>query len=127
MHIAECSDHLEFDDDLVLDYQVGGEFANDHVIVKDDNPPLLGGAEPGLSRLVGKDIPIDHFSEPAAERIANPESTPNDPRRSATPTTPQKAARVRRSETNLSAGATHLPHCDGAEVPSIHADIGLPR
>ena len=29
MHIAQRADDLEFDDDLVLDQQVGGKFAND--------------------------------------------------------------------------------------------------
>jgi hypothetical protein len=46
--------HVEFDDDLVLDQQVGGKFANDNVVVKDDDPPLLDGAEPALSHFVGE-------------------------------------------------------------------------
>jgi hypothetical protein len=34
---------------------------------------------PELSHLVGKGIFGNLFNEPMAERIANPESTPNDP------------------------------------------------
>jgi hypothetical protein len=37
MHIAQRADDLEFDDDLVLDQQVGGKFANDNVVAKDDD------------------------------------------------------------------------------------------
>ena len=49
MHVAQRADDLEFDDDTVLDQQVGGKFANDNVVVKDDDSPLLDGAEPALS------------------------------------------------------------------------------
>jgi hypothetical protein len=31
MHVAQRADHIEFDDDLVLDQEVGGIFADDHV------------------------------------------------------------------------------------------------
>ena len=46
MHVAQRADDLEFDDDTVLDQQVGGKFADDNVVVKDDDPPMLDGAEP---------------------------------------------------------------------------------
>jgi hypothetical protein len=48
MHIAQPADHLKFNDDLILDQEVGGKFANNHVVIKDDDCPLLNGAEPGL-------------------------------------------------------------------------------
>jgi hypothetical protein len=48
MHLAQCAGHLEFDDDLVIDYQVGGLFADSHVVVKDHDSPSLHDAEPGL-------------------------------------------------------------------------------
>ena len=79
MHIAQRADDLEFDDDLVLDQQVGGKFANDNVVVKDDDSPLLDGAEPALSHFVGEGVLVDLFNEPMTERIGNPESAPNDP------------------------------------------------
>jgi hypothetical protein len=44
MQVAQRADHLEFDDDLVLDQEVGGIFANNHVVIKDDDSPLLDGA-----------------------------------------------------------------------------------
>jgi hypothetical protein len=56
MHVTQRADHLEFDDDLVLDDHVGGIIANDHVVVKDHDSPLLDDAEPGLPHLVGKGI-----------------------------------------------------------------------
>jgi hypothetical protein len=34
MHNAQCTDDLEFNDDLILGHQVGGAFANDRVGVK---------------------------------------------------------------------------------------------
>jgi hypothetical protein len=49
-------DDLEFDDNLVLDQQFGGEFANDHAVVKDNASPLPNRAEPALSHLVAKGI-----------------------------------------------------------------------
>ena len=79
MHVAQRGDDLEFDDDLVLDQQVGGKFANDNVVVKDDDPPLLDGAEPALSHFVGEGVLVDLFNEPMTERIGDPESTPDDP------------------------------------------------
>ena len=79
MHIAQRADDLEFDDYLVLDQQVGGKFANHNVVVKDDDPPLLDGAEPALSHFVGEGVLVHLFNEPMTERIGNPESTPNDP------------------------------------------------
>jgi hypothetical protein len=79
MHVAQRADHLEFDDDLVLDQEVSGKFANDHVVVKDHDFSLLDGAEPTLSHFVGKGILIDLFNEPMTERIGNPESAPDDP------------------------------------------------
>jgi hypothetical protein len=41
MHFAQRGNHLKFGDDLVLDQQAGGIFANDHAIAKDDGTPLL--------------------------------------------------------------------------------------
>jgi hypothetical protein len=79
MHVAQRGDYLEFDDDLVLDYQVGGIFADNHVVVKDYDTPLLDDAEPGLSHLVGKGVLVDLFNEPMTERVGNPESTADDP------------------------------------------------
>jgi hypothetical protein len=64
MHVAQRGDHLEFDDDPVLDQEVGGIFANDHVVTDDDSSLLDG---------------VEVFNEPTTERIANPESTTNDP------------------------------------------------
>ena len=48
MHVAQRFDDFEFDDDLILDHQVGGILANDHVVVKDHDAPLLDDTEPGL-------------------------------------------------------------------------------
>ncbi|MGD0108610.1 MAG: hypothetical protein ABSC06_31905 [Rhodopila sp.] len=79
MHVAQRVDHLEFDDDLVLDEEVGGEFANDQVIVKDNGSPLLDGAGPALSHLMGEHVLVYLFNETMTERIGNPESTPDDP------------------------------------------------
>jgi hypothetical protein len=56
MHVAQRRDHLEFDDDLVLDYQVGGIFADDHAVVNDHDSPLPDDAKPRLARLVGKGV-----------------------------------------------------------------------
>jgi hypothetical protein len=57
MHVAQRCDHLEFDDDLVLD---------DQVVVKDHDSPLLDDPETGLSHLVGKGVLVDLFNEPMA-------------------------------------------------------------
>ncbi len=54
VHVAQRPCHLEFDHDLGLDHEVGGLFANDHVVVKDNDSPLLDDAEPALWQLVGK-------------------------------------------------------------------------
>jgi hypothetical protein len=56
MHVAQRTDDLAFDDDLVLDRQVSCKFANDNVVVKDDYSPLLDGAEPPLSHFVGEGV-----------------------------------------------------------------------
>jgi hypothetical protein len=45
MHVAPRSDHLEFDDDMVLDYQVG-LIANNSADVKDHDPPLQDWTSP---------------------------------------------------------------------------------
>jgi hypothetical protein len=79
MPVAQRADHLEFDDDLVLDQEVGGLFANDHVVIKDDDSPLLDDAEPALAHLVSQGVLVNLFNEPLTERIGNPESVPNDP------------------------------------------------
>jgi hypothetical protein len=79
MPVAQRGDHLEFDDDLVLDQEVGGIVANDHVVIKDDASPLLHGAEPTFSHLPGKGVLVNLFNERMTERIGNPESTLNDP------------------------------------------------
>ena len=80
MHVAQRADDLEFDDDMVLDQQVGGKFADDNVVVKDNDFPLLDGAEPGTFAFRGRGRSLVHlFNEPMTERIGNPESTPNDP------------------------------------------------
>jgi hypothetical protein len=76
MQVAQRADHLEFDDDLVLDQEGGGKFANDHAVVNDDASPLLGDAELGLSHLVGKRVLMDLVNEPMAERIGNRETHP---------------------------------------------------
>ena len=49
MHVAQRGDDLEFDDDLGLYYRIGGIFADDHVVGKDPDSPLLDDAESGLS------------------------------------------------------------------------------
>jgi hypothetical protein len=79
MHVAQRADHLEFEDDLVLDQEVGGKFANDNVVVEDTDSALLDGAEPALSDLVGKGVVVDLFNEPMTERIGDPESASDDP------------------------------------------------
>jgi hypothetical protein len=56
MHVTQRAGHLGFDDDQILDYQADGIFANDYVVVKDHDSPLLDDAEPGLPHLVGKGI-----------------------------------------------------------------------
>jgi hypothetical protein len=78
MHVAQRAGCLEFDDDQVLDQAADGEFANDHVVVKNDSP-LLDSTKPALSHLVGKAIFGNLFNQPMSERIGNPESAPNDP------------------------------------------------
>jgi hypothetical protein len=62
-----------------LDQEVGGQFANDHVVVNDHDSPLLHDAEPGLSHLVGEGVLIDLFNEPMTKRVGNPECTADDP------------------------------------------------
>jgi hypothetical protein len=79
LHVAQRGDNLAFDDDLVLDDQVGGIFADDHVVAKDHDSPLLDDAEPRLSRLVGKGVLVDLFNEPMTERIGDPERSADDP------------------------------------------------
>jgi hypothetical protein len=78
MHVAQRGDYLKFDDDLILDHQVGSIFAGDHVVVKDHDSPLLDDAEPGLSHFVGKGVFVDLFNEPMTERIGDPERTSDD-------------------------------------------------
>ncbi len=78
MHVAQRTDDLEFDDDLVLDRQVGGKFANDNVVVKDDYSPLLDGAEPALSHFVGEGV-VHLFNEPMTERTPSPARSINVP------------------------------------------------
>ncbi len=41
MYIAQRAHNFEFDDDLILDQQVGGLFANNHLVAKDHDPPPL--------------------------------------------------------------------------------------
>ncbi len=79
MHGAQPGDHFEFDDDLILDQQVGCIFADNHVVVEEHDPPLLHDAEPGLSHLMRKGVLIDLLNEPMTERTGNAKSTPNDP------------------------------------------------
>jgi hypothetical protein len=79
MLVAQAADHLAFNDDLVLAQEVGGIFANDYVIAKDDDSLLLDGAEAGLPHLVGKGIFGKLFNEPKTERIGSLKGTPNDP------------------------------------------------
>jgi hypothetical protein len=50
--------------------------ANDHVVIKDDDSPLLDDAEPALAHLVSKGVLVNRFNEPMTERIGNPESAP---------------------------------------------------
>src|SRR5476651_599789 len=71
MPVAQRADHLEFDDDLVLDQEVGGLFANDHVVIKDDDSPLLDDAEPALAHLVSKGVLVNLFNEPMTERMSS--------------------------------------------------------
>jgi hypothetical protein len=75
MYVAQRADHLGFDDNLVLDQEVGSEFVNDHAVVKDADSPLLDRAEPAPSHFVGQGIFGKLFNEPMTERIGNPEST----------------------------------------------------
>jgi hypothetical protein len=79
VHVAQWGNHLKFGDDLVLDQQAGGIFANDHAIARDDGAPLLNRAEPELSHLVGKGFFVNLFNEPRSGRVGNPERTRNDP------------------------------------------------
>nr|WP_254073051.1 hypothetical protein [Acidisphaera sp. S103] len=79
MRVAQRADELEFDDELILDYEVGGIFADKHVVVKDYDSPLLQNAESGLSHLMRKGFLVDLFNESVTERISNPKSSPNDP------------------------------------------------
>jgi hypothetical protein len=79
MHTGQCADHLEFDDDLILDQQFSDIFANDHVVMKYADSPLLDNAEPALSHLMGKGILTGFLNEPMTQRIGTLESTPNDP------------------------------------------------
>jgi hypothetical protein len=79
VQVAQPSNHLKFNDNLVLDQKIGGLFANDHVVVKDDDTPLLNDTQPAFSHLVGQGILIDLFNKPGTQCIGNPERTPNDP------------------------------------------------
>jgi hypothetical protein len=109
MQVAQRSERLEFDDDL-------GIFANDHIIVKYDNPPLLDDSEPRLSHLVGNGIPIDHFNEPKAERIGNPESTPNDLLGSPAPTAENPLHPSASRLSGLKPALASVPTPDGARM-----------
>jgi hypothetical protein len=80
MHVAQPGDHLEFDDDLILDQEAGGLVANDHVVIKDNAPPLLDDAKPAFAHLVSQSVLGNLVNEPITERVGNPESAPNDPR-----------------------------------------------
>jgi hypothetical protein len=79
LEVAQRPDPLEFDDDLILDQEVGDKFANNHVLLKDHDSPLLHDTEPAFPHHVRKSVPIDRFNEPMTKRIGNPKSTPNDP------------------------------------------------
>jgi hypothetical protein len=79
MHFAQRGNHRKFGDDLVLDQQAGGIFANDHAIAKDDGTALPNRAEPELSHLVGKGFFVNLFNEPMSGHVGNPERTRNDP------------------------------------------------
>jgi hypothetical protein len=68
MHVAQPGDHLEFDDDLVQ--EIGGIFANDHVVIKDDDSPLLDDVESALAHLVSKGVLVDLFNEPMTSALA---------------------------------------------------------
>jgi hypothetical protein len=48
----------------VADQEVGGIFGNDHVVIKDDDSPLLDDAEPALSHLVGKGVLLNLLNNP---------------------------------------------------------------
>jgi hypothetical protein len=45
VHIAQRGDHLDFDDDLVLNKEVGATFVNDHVVIKDRASRCCTGAQ----------------------------------------------------------------------------------
>lgn len=79
MRVAQRTDHFEFEDDPILGYEVGGIFADNHVVVKDHHSTLLHVAEPGLSYLMRQGILLDLLNGLVTERIGNLKSTPNDP------------------------------------------------
>jgi hypothetical protein len=69
-YVAQRSDHLEFDDDPVLDDQVGGLFADNHVVVKDQDSPLLDDGGPGLSHLMDEGISETFSTNPRPGALA---------------------------------------------------------
>jgi hypothetical protein len=73
MHVAQRSDHLEFDN------QVRRIFADDHVVAKDHDCPLPEDAEPGRSNLARKGFLVGLFNEPMTEPIGDPESATDYP------------------------------------------------
>jgi hypothetical protein len=76
MHVAQRADHLELDDDLILDYHVGGIFADNHVVVKDHDSPLLYDADPALSHSVGKSISETFSTNPWPGALATLKAHP---------------------------------------------------
>jgi hypothetical protein len=75
-HCGTCPSLSAAGRGLVPDQEAGGVFANDHVVIRDDDSPLLDDAEPALAHLVSKGVLVNRFNEPMTERIGNPESAP---------------------------------------------------
>lgn len=70
MRVVQRADDFEFDDDLILDQQVRGPFADDHAIVKDHNSSLLHDADPGFSDLMRKGSSETFSTNPGPSALA---------------------------------------------------------
>src|SRR5271166_2574821 len=75
-------DRLQFDQDRVLDQQIGCIGANDHAVVMDGHGMLMENRQASLSKLVRQCVLVHLFQEPGAERVRNGESaSDNQPRK----------------------------------------------
>ncbi len=69
MNVAQFAHHFKFNNDCVIDQQIGCVVSNRDIVILNHDSGLLGYAKTSLANLMRQSVLVDLFQKPNAQRI----------------------------------------------------------